>query len=677
MNVPSLHLASDEIRLDFIMGMDGAYRLTDLRTGEVYEASDLGVVRAWDRTEDRLRVELLIPEPEKRKAIVVERLSDTCAVLHVDIGGRGSRSPEPPVMLGIQFDVQIELSANTVQITIPERSLKENLPERYALFSIELLCNLGATPRGSRGYLLIPSWCGAVYYFDRSHPRASQALARPDAFGPDSEEGIRRRWGHPSDAPAEHGSLVYGHQGAWEDQLELGVYATVRNGSALAGILIGGAWDTELLAKRDQGPDHRACVYPRFHYRYFWHSKRDTESRRFRLVFLRGKQASYSGVANLYRQFLLDECGVQPLRIRAARNQAVRYFIESIYLRFLFGMTHEGKPRCYQSFADVADVLGLFKQVGFAKASIIATGANVGGHDWAHPTIFPFEPAFGGEAGFRALVRTAREHGYTIGLHTNYKDVYRHSPDWNEEAIQRNFWGDLRYHGAWVGGWSYQGIPHKMLELYLKRDFPKLKALGLSGFWYFDAVGAVLEESFAPGERMCRREYAQGMNAWFRYANEVFGCCGNELSIAPSIGLLVHTNVHYPGDGEPTIQEGNGYSRCGLIDRFVPLQHMVYHGLCLYNGHAETAGRIGAEFWKKPTREQIARLYRQWRESERWRGDLEYEYFIEHEEIAPGVTRSVFSDGSEIYVNKTDRPWRRDGLSLPAEGCLVLRPQGG
>jgi hypothetical protein len=298
----------------------------------------------------------------------------------------------------------------------------------------------------------------------------------------------------------------------------------------------------------------------------------------------------------------------------------------------------------------------------------------MGGHDWAHPTIFPFEPVYGGEEGFKKLVKAVYGQGYTLGLHTNYKDVYRHSPDWNEEAIQRNEWGDLRYHGAWMGGWSYQGIPHKMLELYVKRDFPKLRELGLRGFWYFDAVGSVMEETFPPGERICRREYGEGMNAYFEEANKTFGCCGNELSIAPSLGVIVNTGIQWKGGGEPVSVNDNGYSIHSLLDRFVPFQFMVYHGICDYGAGPDVGGRVGTEYWKQPTGEQIEELYEQWKASQEWRGDLLFEFLTDYEQIAPGLTRSTFSDGTVIYVNRTGGKWEMNGIAVSGNGYVVKRP---
>jgi len=674
----NLNLQNEDVELDFQFGPEGVCRIKDRKTGEAYESPDLGVVKAWDQTEDRFRRVLLVlsPNPEDWQdpcnVIEIERESDTSAVIHVRLGGEGSASAMGGIRLGIQFDIAVELSGSHLDLTIPEESFKEHRPERFRVFSIELLPMLGATPKGSRGYLFMPTRSGAVYYFDREHPRAHREYGRPGQIAADYAEGLQLHWGYRSDSSAEYGSLVYGEQGKWEDLITMPLYATVRDGSALAGIILGGEYDTEIVARRDYGPDRRAGVSPRFCYRYFWISKRDTVDRTLRLAFLRGEEASYPGIANLYRNYLIDEAGVPTLRQRAERNPSIDYFKDSFYYRIMFGMTFDNVPKCYQSFHDVADTIPYFRDAGFEKVSFIGTGANLGGHDWAHPTVFPFEPAYGGEKGMERLLQSVNNYCYTFGLHVNYKDVYRHSADWKDEAVQRNEWGEFRFHGAWMGGYSYQGIPHKMLEYYARRDLPKLAGMGMHGFVYFDAIGGVMEESFPPGEPVCRREYGEGMNAYMLEGERDFGCVGNEVSIAASLGVLTHTNIFYSGG--PIRNDANGYRRNGILDHFVPVQNMVYHGVCLYSGGAEVGGITGGGSNAKTTPEQVKKDYERHVQSRDWGGDLHYEFFTGHEEVAPGVTRSEFSDGTVIFANRNDEDWTGGEDVVPGKGYVVKRP---
>ncbi len=688
---PTLKLANDQLTLDVDLSLEGGHcRLTDLKSGEVYEAADFGVIRAWDSTEDRMRTLLISPEaPNARCDVRIDRKSDAHAVIHVDTGG-GSASAMGTMSFGIAFDVELTLKDDAFEYAIPIASLVEHehgpgLPRRWKLMNVELFPRLGATPAGSPGYLIIPSWSGAVHYFDRDHPRANPQYAQPGYGELGTEAGLAVRWGFRPDAPAEYGSMMYGIQAAWEDQLQLPIYATIREGAGLGGILLSGEYDAELRARRHQGPGRTASINPVFHYRKYWHSKLDPVDRRVRLVALRGDDASYSGLGNRYRDFLLRERGVQTLRERARENPEVAYFMDSIYLRVMMGMKRssmhgDGEMRSYQSWDEVADSIKLFEEAGFEKINFIFVGANYEGHDGAHPTVFPLEKTHGGEEGLRRLLKRVNEADYRATFHLNYKDSYRCSPDWDPGFVQVNEYGELRFHGAWIGGFSYQGIPQEMLERFGKRDLPKLRELGLRGMHYWDACLSVMEETFPPGPGVLanrvitRREYGEGAIAYFKYAADVFGTVGCETTIAPLLGTIVNAgNTNYANGGASRKYPANGYCEAGLIDHWVPLQHVVYHGLCCYGGGAELAGRTGYEFNAKPKREEVELVRTRFEEQQQWGGELQYAFITDHRLVGPMVFRTTLSDGSAIWVNKSDVPWQGDGVRVKAGGYLVRR----
>lgn len=674
-----LTLSNDRLRL--VIDLRPGTPRTEMRdrmTGEVYHAADFGVIRAWDSTEDRMRTRLIGPGNEPYACDVkIEKENDTHAVLHVSTGP-GSPSAMGTLSFGVAFDIDLTLKGDTLEYAIPIASLKEKLPERFRLMNIELFPHLGATPAGSPGYLVIPSWSGALYYFHRGHARANAQFARPSYGYLGAEPGLRARWGFRPDAPAEYGSMMYGSQSAWEDQLQQPVYGTIRDKAGLAGILLSGEYDTELRARRNQGPANACSINPIWHYRRFWHSKLDPVDRRVRLIALDATNASYAGIANLFRDYLIRERGVKTLRQRAAENPDVAYFLDATYLRVMMGMKRfqldgKGEMRSFQSWDDVADSMPLFRD--FEKIQFVFVGANFGGHDGAHPTVFPLEPAHGGEAGFRRAIQAINDAGYRATFHLNYKDTYQCSPDWCPPCIQVNEYGQMRLHGAWIGGYSYQAIPQEMLERFGKRDLPKLRELGLRGMHYWDACLSVMEETFPPGRVITRREYGEGALAYFKYAAEVFGTVGCETSIAPLLGTVVNVgNTGYLFDGGPGVFAGNGFSENALIDHWVPLEQMIYHGLCCYGGGAEIAGRTGYEFNAKPTAAELAKIAEKVREHRRWGGDLDFAFITDHRMVAPSVTCTTLSDGTRIWVNKGTQEWKDEAGAIEPKGFRISRP---
>ena len=689
MAAPELRLANDHLELDIDLGMeDGHCWLKDLDSGQVYRAADFGVVRAWDSTEDRMRTLVISPEFEPYQCdVTIDRQSDTQAIIHVSTG-KGSGSAMGRLGFGIEFDVELTLRGNTFEYAIPIDSLIEHklgpgLPDRWRLMNVELFPLLGATPAGSPGSIIIPSWSGAVYYFDRNDPRANPQYRNPGYGDLGTEAGLNVRWNFRPDAPAEYGSMMYGIQAAWEDQLQQPVYATIRDRAGLAGILLSGEYDTEIRARRHQGPDRTCSINPIWHYRKHWHSKLDRVDRRVRLVALGPDNASYSGLGNLFRKLLIDERGVKTLRERAKINPEVAYFMDSIYLRVMMGMKRgdmygRGEMRSYQSWDELAAGLPLFQEVGFEKVNFVCVGANFEGHDGAHPTVFPLEKEHGGEAGLRRLLVKINDADYRLTFHLNYKDCYRCSPDWDPGFVQVSEYGELRFHGAWIGGFSYQGIPQEMLERFGKRDLPKLRALGLRGVHYWDACLSVMEETFPPNRGtpanrvITRREYGEGAIAYFKYAAGLFGTVGCETTIAPLLGIIANAgNTTHPHAGASRKFPSNGYCEAALLDHWVPLQHVICHG-----GGAEVAGRTGYEFNSTPKKEEIDKIRARYLQHLEWGGELDYEFITDHRMVAPGITRTRLSDGTHIWVNKTEQDWTGQGARVKAKGHIVQRTGG-
>ena len=54
---------------------------------------------------------------------------------------------------------------------------------------------------------------------------------------------------------------------------------------------------------------------------------------------------------------------------------------------------------------------------------------------------------------------------------------------------------------------------------------------------------------------------------------------------------------------------------------------------------------------------------------------LQLEEMVEHRDVAPGVVRVTYGDGSRVYVNHTDAPMTADAVAVPACDTLLVRPR--
>lgn len=50
---------------------------------------------------------------------------------------------------------------------------------------------------------------------------------------------------------------------------------------------------------------------------------------------------------------------------------------------------------------------------------------------------------------------------------------------------------------------------------------------------------------------------------------------------------------------------------------------------------------------------------------------LQYEFMDGHDELAPGVFRTTYSNGAKVYVNYNDRPATVDDVTVPAQNWIL------
>ena len=147
------------------------------------------------------------------------------------------------------------------------------------------------------------------------------------------------------------------------------------------------------------------------------------------------------------------------------------------------------------------------------------------------------------------------------------------------------------------------------------------------------------------------------------------------------------------------------------MTRFVPAFQLVYNGIILSNPFTTTVNAMlkgrpselkTVEFGARPTFYYYANFLTPGK-GKNWMGDvdltceteadleksvaeikrgiagydrrapLQYCFMDGHDELAKGVYRTAYSDGTRIYVNYTREPAAVDGVTVPAEDWLQVK----
>jgi hypothetical protein len=471
---------------------------------------------------------------------------------------------------GVKVVVRFTLEQGELVVRIPSDRISETNREVGLLSGIELLPGLLSTSKDTPGHLVLPIRNGVICRPER-HQRFS------DRF------------------------LIYGEQKRWEDLPLLPCCGAVREKAhaALLAIVAAGDCDAECRVSVDGQAGGKTGFALR--YRYTPIDPVDPIDRVIHIVPLRGKDAGYAGMGRRMYRHILKTAGRGTLAERAAKNPDLRYAATSYTVKVF--QAHKamgfvdgtGEYKVWATFDQTAEQLAFLKKNGIERVWAQCVGWNPDGHDGAWPTRFPIDERLGGAEGFKRLIAAGKTLGYMVGVHDNYLDNYKRSPDWDPDLCVGNIYGQPLKQGVWSGGQNHRGWGLALPDRLLKDQLLKMKELGIEGVYYIDAMAMPLEVSYNPkhGERRYRRACAEGQVRILREAEDIFGGSATEMGFlycaaytdSMATQLYPCDKVNYP-----------------IADEAVPLWNMAMKGLIFY----ESGMTHGAIFNGNPT-EAMAR----------------------------------------------------------------------
>jgi len=398
---------------------------------------------------------------------------------------------------------------------------------------------------------------------------------------------------------------------------------------------------------------------------------------------LDGNDANYAGMARAYRAYQLGRGEVRPLRERVKNNPQLAYTADTIFVRVSHGSkdnrarienqtpTNEPPLRVSHTFDDLMRIMRGIKALGVDKAEICCVGWNLRGHDGRFPTLFPVEPAFGGEAKLREVIACAHGLGYQIVCHCNNTDFYTISDRYNEDDVARRSDGSLLKGGLWAGGRAYSACFQRVCDVYVDDDYSRLTVLGFKGTFHIDVTSCITPyPCFSLRHPRTRQQTADDMNRIGEKARRAFGGFGSEGPcdhVARTLDFALYVSAY------PAFMPRKN----PMIDRIIPLWQIAYHGIILSNPFYRTidhpfesgskpadqlsfedrqiAGLKVAEFGGRPvfyylSYKDLAPIKAAY-EAYQPLKHLQYEFMDAHDELAKDVFRTTYSDGSEVVCN--------------------------
>ncbi len=425
----------------------------------------------------------------------------------------------------------------------------------------------------------------------------------------------------------------------------------------------------------------------------------------------KGKKAHYSSMGKTYRKYQLERGEVKPLRERIIGNPRLKYTAESIFMKFSMAsfMREEEtkqnrgwhwKPeddppiQKIRDFEQMKKMLDTLKGLGIEKADIILTNWNWRSNG-RNPICSVAEPELGGNAKCKELIEHGKKLGYQVMPHILHTENYTISPAFDKNDIAVDHEGKYKgYMG--MGG---KGFNPCFKQVYLKHildNYARMQKLGFDAPIHIDVTSAIVPYDCHSIDHFCTRaETAYYMNMVGKLSDAFFGGYTSESSVdstANTLDYVLYVSAYPSYLG----------AEHKLLHRHVPIWQIAYHGIILSNPFASTIDydlRMGkgwgptnsfkdhtirrlknAEFggrltyyWALANDKRIPWIQKAYKEYMQ-RAYLQYEFMEYHDEIAPDIFVTRFSDGSRIVTNYSDKPYTYKGEVVPAVDYKLIKP---
>ncbi len=544
---------------------------------------------------------------------------------------------------GLFIPVEFREEPDGFRVTLKAGWVCEQMSINRRLMSIDLLPHFFRTHVGDQGFYLLPDFSGTLVRFKDHVPTISR-------------------------------DRLYMSQTEWEKLNVMNCFGLKQGTKGTLAIVHKGDFFCHCVTEVNQNGENR--IYPNFGLRHKPSTPIKQEDKELIIRFTEGREDGYFDLAKAYRNYLMRERGVSPLKPRAAGNPVLSYAVRAMRV----GIFHGVKPPSLDgnipinvttSFAQAEHILDRMKAAGIEHAAILLIGWNLGGHDGAYPQKFPVEPALGGEEGLRKLIAKAKAMGYQMTPHDNNTDMYMAGQTFDPEVILRNEDQTPVLGGIWGGGQAAKACPVAYFDRY-GPDVTRIRDLGFEGMYLCDAQNNPLYRCHDPRHPADEEQFALSQCKLTQAYRGLYGAVQQELAAAYALPFIdAATHIHSPyniGWCLRFVEE----NLKRIIDRVVPFYHLAVHGLIIYfEGNLYHSGKgcnrqdvlraisfgssPGVVFWNGSQSDEFDRNADTVQECYHLAfselADTYVELVEDHEELGPEASRITYANGVTLTVN--------------------------
>lgn len=639
-------------------------------------------------------------DAEVSRALVLKRVLDAFAKagytaddLKADNDENGMSGGSAQAKPNFTIPIEYQLSGDSLLVHVPVKDIQES--KGYQIRSVELLDFFGAASRDEKGYMLVPDGSGSL--INLNNGKVGEEVYVQRVYGDDENDNSRRR-GQISEAARLPVFGMKAGDEAWFATIEKGEGIASINAdisgrknsynSAYASFAIRGEDELELY-KGNKVDEFQLLTGDRF--------AGDIE---VRYNFLSGNQASYSGMAALYRNNLEKEGVLQPLKAQAQLPFYVDLLGAVDKRKSFLGVPYKGLMTM-TTIDQASQIAKEIKAAGLSNVQMRYVGWFNEGIDHKIPETVKLDSQLGSQSDLTKLAVQLKDMGGNLYPDVAFQHVLRENHNFKpasdaarfvtrEQALLQPYDRALNAMNSQWG--SFYLLSPAKLPYFVDHFVDSYKKYKMDSVALRD-MGDTLTADYRVG-RVVFRDVAK---------NIVTDQLGKIEKSSPNV-MMTGGNQYALKYADQLLNVPMGSSAFSIEDEVVPFYEMVIHGYKNYAGspinlddeqdlsyhllHSLEYGAAPHFFWSY---ESSSKLKLTTYESlfsthySDWLGDaaklygklnhvlasLQSETITEHAQLKPGVVKVSYSNGTSIYVNYTDQPVTVQDVQIGAKNFTV------
>ena len=600
--------------------------------------------------------------------------------------------------LGVALTLRYSLGPDYLDVAVDEVDLIES--EDNLIVAIELLPYLGAVPYRAEtsAYYVLPDGPGALTYIGK-------------------QVGYRKPY-----SAVSYGTDRYSFARPSEQRTPLPVYGIAHPEGAVLGAATVGVGESSIEAGISIDPMTFSRASLRLIYRRltqfplrkgvfkaFFETERVAGDRGMRFFFLAGEEANWVGMAQRFRQHLIEDRGLQRLSSSPAAQGQEGAANPALRLRLVMGAQKPGLIwRSFvtaTSFAEAAEIVAAYVDAGMTDLDVVLVGWEADGYQGNLPKRWPPARRLGGARGLRRLAEQIHALDARLFVEADYTLAFLQNGGFfplTDGVIQPNLLpvSDL------IAAAANVEVPRELRKnrfflnpafartRYLEKEAPRLAELGVDGMelrW----SGELLLKDINPRFPLERTEFAASWREMLTLITDTMG------SAAAQGG-----NGYVLGAADTVTQLPLYRNDYIFADETVPFYPVATHGLVRLYGEATNLDSdpqrdflTRLEYGMLPTYELTYRepivlnrttynelyssQYQEWME----RAAVEYavsleqlghtvsQFIVGRRQLTHQVFETTFEDGTSVIVNYGDGAYEEGAIRVEPLGYLVVRDQ--